>query len=131
MERRTLHRRSRTQRSIGIEYLDSNQMAQIGAQPGNQNAKKAKRWQDALNKALARFESAELKIAAGEALDKVAETVVQQALAGNKDAWQEISQRLDGKVPQGIIGGDDEDPPVRFQRIVREVVRANADDKDR
>lgn len=105
-------------------------MAQIGAQPGNQNAKKAKRWQDALNKALARFESAELKVKAGEALDKVAETVVLQAISGNKDAWLEIGNRLDGKIPQSIIGGDDEDPPVRFQRIVREVVRAHADDKD-
>jgi hypothetical protein len=101
-------------------------MATIGAQPGNQNAKKAKRWQDALNKALARFESDELKVKAGEALDKVAETVVQQALAGNKDAWQEISQRLDGKVPQALIGGDEDDAPIRIEKIERSLIRPTA-----
>lgn len=93
-------------------------MAAIGAQPGNQNAKKAKRWQDALNKALARFENAEAKVQAGEALDKIAETVVTQALAGNKDAWLEIGNRLDGKVPQALIGGDDEDAPIRVEQIL-------------
>lgn len=105
-------------------------MATIGAQPGNQNAKKAKRWQDALNKALARFESDGLKVKAGEALDKVAETVVQQALAGNKDAWQEISQRLDGKVPQALIGGDEDDAPIRIEKIERSLIRANPADTD-
>jgi hypothetical protein len=93
-------------------------MATIGAQPGNQNAKKAKRWQDALNKALARFESAELKVAAGQALDKIAEGVVAQALAGDKDSWQEIANRLDGKVPQALIGGGDDDPAIKVEEIV-------------
>lgn len=88
-----------------------------GAPLGNQNAKKAKRWQDALNKALARFATEDGKVKAGEALDKIAETVVIQALAGDRDAWQEIGNRLDGKVAQAIIGGDDGDPPVRIARI--------------
>lgn len=100
-------------------------MAAIGAQPGNQNAKKAKRWQDALNKALARYESDDLKVKAGEALDKIAEKVVTQAIAGDKDSWQEIANRLDGKVPQAIIGGDDDDPALKVvQRIERVVISA-------
>lgn len=90
-----------------------------GAPLGNQNAKKAKRWQDALNKALARYASAE--VTAGEALDKIAETVVIQALAGSKDAWQEIGNRLDGKVPQPVVGDDDE-PPVTIRGMI-ELVR--------
>jgi hypothetical protein len=93
----------------------------VAAPVGNQNAKKAKRWQDALNKALARYESEDGKIKAGEALDKVAETVVLQALAGNKDAWQEIGNRLDGKVPQPVVG-DDDAPPVTIRGFV-ELVR--------
>lgn len=93
-------------------------MAVIGGQPGNQNAKKAKRWQDALNKALIRFESDDLKVKAGEALDKIAEKVVTQAIAGDKDSWQEIANRLDGKVPQAIIGGDDDDPAVKVEQII-------------
>lgn len=100
-------------------------MASIGAQPGNQNAKKAKRWQDALNKALTRYESADLKVKAGEALDKIAEKVVTQAIAGDKDSWQEVANRLDGKVPQALIGGDDDDPALKVvQRIERVVISA-------
>jgi hypothetical protein len=29
-----------------------------------------------------------------------------QALAGNKDAWKEIGERLDGKPAQAIVGHD-------------------------
>jgi len=72
----------------------------MGAPLGNHNAAKAKRWQDALLKALARFESGEIK--AGQALDKVAEMVVRMALGGEKDAWQEIGNRLDGKPAQAV-----------------------------
>lgn len=97
-----------------------------GAPVGNQNAKKAKRWQDALNKALARFESPDGSIKAGEALDKIAETVVIQALAGSKDAWQEIGNRLDGKVPQAIIG-DSESDPISIKEILIRGVDATSD----
>lgn len=103
-------------------------MATIGGQPGNQNAKKAKRWADALNRALARYESGEIR--AGEALDKIAEKVVGQALAGDKDSWQEVANRLDGKVPQAIIGGDDDDPPLRIAKVERSIVRANPEPTD-
>jgi hypothetical protein len=73
-----------------------------GAPVGNQNAAKAKRWADALNKALVRFCTEDGKVKAGEALDKIAEAVVLQALAGGKDAWQEIGNRLDGKAAQAV-----------------------------
>jgi len=90
-----------------------------GAPVGNQNAAKAKRWQDALHKALVRFETPDGKIKAGEALDKIAETVVLQAIAGNKDAWQEIGNRLDGKVAQALIQiGDEDGGPIRHSLSV-------------
>lgn len=82
----------------------------MGAPIGNQNARKAKRWQDALTKALARFATPDGVIQAGQALDKIAELVVMQALAGDKDAIQEIGNRLDGKPAQAIIGDSDSDP---------------------
>jgi hypothetical protein len=93
----------------------------MGAPVGNQNAKKAKRWQDALLKALARYESDEQKVKAGEALDKIAERVVSLALLGDKDSWQEIGNRLDGKPAQVIIGDDDE-PPITVRGVI-ELVR--------
>lgn len=93
----------------------------MGAPVGNQNARKAKRWQDALVKALAQYESADGVIKAGQALERVAMRVVEDAINGSKDAWQEIGNRLDGKPAQVIIGDDDE-APIRLKGVI-ELVR--------
>ena len=93
----------------------------MGAPVGNQNARKAKRWQDALVKALTRYESVEQRVKAGEALDKIAERVVSLALLGDKDSWQEIGNRLDGKPAQVLIGDDDE-APITLRGVI-ELVR--------
>lgn len=96
-----------------------------GAPVGNQNASKGKRWQSALNKALARFENDAIK--AGEALDKIAEMVVLKALAGDKDSIVEIGNRLDGKPAQALIHqGDEDGGPVKVERIERVIRRADA-----
>jgi hypothetical protein len=94
----------------------------VAAPVGNQNAKKAKRWQDALNKALARFATDDGKIQAGQALDKIAEVVVLKALSGDKDSIAEIGNRLDGKPAQAIVGGDDDDNPIKTLNEI--VIRA-------
>ena len=91
----------------------------MGAPVGNQNAKKAKRWQDALVKALAQYQSPD--VAQGQALFRIAERVVEEALNGSKDAWQEIGNRLDGKPAQVIIGDDDEAPVTIREIIIRAV----------
>jgi hypothetical protein len=36
---------------------------------------------------------------------------------GEVPAIREIADRLDGKVPQGLIGGEEDDPPIRVTRI--------------
>lgn len=87
-------------------------MAKRGAPQGNQNAAKGKRWQDALVKALAQYENKEGKIKRGQALAKVAEMVVMRALVGDKDAWKEIGDRLDGKAAQSLEVTGDPDNPV-------------------
>lgn len=81
-------------------------MALRGAQKGNKNASKGKPWQEALVKALKQFESDE--VARGQALFKVANKVVQDALAGSKDAWAEIGNRLDGKSTERMEISDPE-----------------------
>lgn len=75
----------------------------MGAPLGNKNGAKAKVWEGALRAALARFEDKD-KVKRGQALLKIAETVVTQALGGNKDAWKEIGDRLDGKAVQPVAG---------------------------
>lgn len=65
---------------------------------GNQNAAKGKTWADALRKALAQYEGPSIE--RGQALHAIGTRVVELALAGDKDAWTEIGNRLDGKPKQ-------------------------------
>lgn len=43
-------------------------------------------------------------------LRAVADALVEKAMAGDVPAIKEIAERLDGKVPQAIVGDDDADP---------------------
>lgn len=48
---------------------------------------------------------------------------------GEVSAIREIADRLDGKVPQGVVGGDEDDNPINvIHRIERHIVRANPSD---
>ena len=90
----------------------------MGAPEGNQNAAKGRRWLDALNKALARYVDPARQVAAGQALDKIAQNVVAAAVKGDRDAIVEIANRLDGKPAQGITLGSDEENPVKVSHKV-------------
>lgn len=70
--------------------------------------KSDKVWRDALIRALAR-RSEQGGFVAG--LDAVADQVVAAASEGDKDAWKEIGDRLDGKPKQQteLTAGDDAD----------------------
>lgn len=75
-----------------------------GAPKGNKNAaKKRLPWQQALKRALTRLaaDDGEAKPNYRRGLDRVAKSVVAQAADGNKDAWQEIANRIEGKPVQG------------------------------
>jgi len=78
-------------------------------QPGNQEAKKGKRaklYRDALTLELA---------AAGDdfkEMREIARKHIDLAKTGDMQAIKEFADRIEGKVPQGIIGGDEDDPAV-------------------
>lgn len=55
------------------------------------------------------------------ALREVADALVQKAKAGDVQAIKEIADRLDGKVPQGIVGGDEDDSPI----VIRATIGGN------
>lgn len=63
----------------------------------------------------------------GTKLRDVADALVKEAIAGNIQAIKEVADRLDGKVPQGI-SGDEENPLTMVHRIERHIVRP--DDSD-
>ena len=78
-----------------------------GAPKGNQNAKKGTEWRDAINKALKTY--AKNDVERGHALRRIAEKLVQDAIAGDPAARKEIGERLDGK-PVTPISGEDGGP---------------------
>lgn len=87
-----------------------------GRPPGAEN--KNKRFRAALN----RYADADPK-----RLDDLAEKLWATAMLGDTTAIREVADRLDGKVPQALVG-DDDHPPVGF--VVTGVKRPNdADDK--
>lgn len=89
----------------------------MGAPTGNQNARNAKRWQQALRRALARKSGESID----KGLDEIADKVVAAAYAGEQWAIKEVGDREDGKPAQAIVG-DEDLPPVKVRGMV-ELVR--------
>ena len=90
----------------------------MGFQKGNKlvaNRRKPKPFLDALNM--------ELKAAGDDhkALRRIAKKLIAEAEKGEMWAVKEIADRLDGKVPQAMIGDKGEDP-IMFSAIVRTIV---------
>ena len=82
----------------------------MAAPTGNQNASKKQRW---ISDALRRKFTQDPLLA-----DKLAQKMIDDGLAGNLLALRELLDRTEGKVPQGIIGGDEDDPSIKHNHIV-------------
>lgn len=77
-----------------------------------------------------RIAIAEAHEESGTKLRAVAEALVNKALTGDVPAIREIGDRIDGKVPQAVVGDEDSDPISIIHRIERQIVRANPIDTD-
>ena len=51
-------------------------------------------------------------------LRAVADALVDKAMSGDVQAIKEVADRLDGKVPQGVIGGDEDDSPLSIRVVI-------------
>jgi hypothetical protein len=58
-----------------------------------------------------------------EKLDKLAEALIAKAETGDVAALREVSDRLDGRVAQALVG-DDGSEPITLRTIVTGVIRA-------
>lgn len=86
-------------------------------QSGNPGGRgKLKPFRDALNMELVSALNGEECLAPKGSLRWNARQLINM---GEIQAIREIADRLDGKVPQGVIGGDEDDPAVR---LVTEIV---------
>ena len=92
----------------------------MAAPIGNNNASKSKPWADAIRRAIARHDAnapEDLHF-----LNKLADQLLVDCLNKEKDARDELTNRLDGKVAQSVtVAGDDEKPMVH--KVVWEVVK--------
>lgn len=96
----------------------------MAAPVGNQNAARAKKWREAIMRSLAR-KSGTVDQGLDAAADKLATLAIDD---GDKWALEEIGNRIDGRPAQAIIGGEDDDPPIKVQKVERVLVRANSED---
>lgn len=71
-----------------------------------------KAWRDAIRLAVNEpHEKGKKKLRA------LADELVKAGMAGDVPALKEIGDRLDGKVPQALVGGDDDSKPIRITRV--------------
>lgn len=89
-------------------------------QSGNPNGrpKRAKLWQEAIQRAIKRREESD-----PQALEKLADRLLKKVEEGDVAAIKEFGDRIDGKVAQALIGGDEGDEPIKM--IVTGVPRAS------
>lgn len=64
----------------------------------------------------------------GTKLRAVADALIEKAITGDVPAIKEIADRLDGKVPQAVVGDDDEDAIKVVAEIKRVIVKAQSGD---
>ena len=81
-------------------------------QSGNPTGgRKSRIWRNAIERALTRRS----KEGSLEEIDRLADALIDAALGKDVPALKEFGDRLDGKVPQALIGSDDpDDPPLQF-----------------
>ncbi len=105
-------------------------MAFQPGQSGNPNGLKLRKI---VREALTRAVLDEVDAPTHTKLDKIVRAHLNKALEGDVPAIKEIYDRLEGKVPQGIIGGDEDDNPIRLAVSRIELVAPsllNDDSKD-
>lgn len=90
---------------------------------GNANSgrRKDKPFRDAIMLALNKIEMLEDGTET-KRLNLLAEATVKKALTGDVPAIKEVADRVDGKVPQGVIGGEDDDPAVKVLHQIERLI---------
>lgn len=90
-----------------------------GAPEGNQNAAKSKRlFNSALKRALTQ---------GPQRVTAIVEKLISLAESGEPWAVKELIDRVDGKAPQPVVGGDDDENPISIKEIVIRAVDAARD----
>ena len=81
--------------------------------------KRAKLWSEAIQRAIKRRETTD-----PQALEKLADRLLSKVDDGDVAAMREFGDRLEGKVPQAIVGNADEDSINLTHTVITGVPRA-------
>jgi hypothetical protein len=82
----------------------------MSAPVGNKNAAKSKRLiGDCIKRELTQRPNDVLAIV---------NKAIEQAIQGDMQARSWLAERSDGKVPQPVVGGDEDDPPIKAHHTV-------------
>ena len=81
-----------------------------GAPKDNQNAAKGKRWANAIQSALEKRS----RLEGQQALNQIAEKLIEAAENGEAWALKELGDRFDGKPAQSVTVAGDEDAPLQI-----------------
>ena len=84
----------------------------------NSGARKQKVIREALMLALGDDAEAPMRTK----MDKIVRAHITKALEGDMPAIKEIYDRIDGKTPQAIIGGDEDDPAINIINRIERVI---------
>lgn len=87
--------------------------------------KRDKMWREAIVRAIKRREHDD-----PQALEKLADRFILKVEEGDVSAIKEFGDRLDGKVAQALIGGDEDDPAIAVSLIERRIVDDNPANPD-
>jgi hypothetical protein len=96
-------------------------MAERGGQPGNKNATKGKRWQEAIERALERRTGS--RIDQLHEIDACADALIDAVLDKDMTAIKEFGDRIDGKVMQNI--------EAKVQATIETITRKIVDPRDK
>jgi hypothetical protein len=89
----------------------------MGAPFGNQNGKKQRIWHAAILRALETRDKS--RVDGKKELDALADKLLDLVAAGELNALKEFGDRLDGKPAQALIGGDDDDNPIKVEGVLK------------
>lgn len=90
----------------------------MGAPAGNQNAAKAKIWSAAIKRALENRKPLDER---KKVIDELAEKLIDSCYEQDLAALKEFGDRVDGKVPQAIVGDDEHDPITVKELVIRAI----------
>ena len=96
----------------------------MGAPIGNTNPSRGKQLRSLVNAALSRADD-KGRLPDGSTLASIIDNYILEAMT-DKDVRRDFLDRMYGKPPQALTGGDDDDEPLKFERVIRLVKGTDA-----